>query len=156
MEEFTQRPVTRRCSLRREAVDLLRRARPGKQDKTKNKVRFLSLTFYDRTIHYTCEAVVKSSSPSAAGCRSRARSRRQSSSSTRLQPAGGQEQKARMVWDIALLQQEGKNNFRWFGTFPKTKFGTFPIEPRNAKTWRSRDAGTYHDTFKNNFPKRVR
>ncbi len=47
------------------------RARPGKP----KKVRFLSFLFYAKMKHNTCTAVVKSSSSSAPGVRSRACSR---------------------------------------------------------------------------------
>ena len=69
-----------------------RRARPGKVDKTK-KVPFIPVISCDWAQHYTCTCnagVQSSSSSSTAG----ARSRRKTSSSTRLQPAGGQESAA--------------------------------------------------------------
>ncbi len=80
-----------------------RRARPGKVDKTK-KVPFISVISCDGAQHNTCtcEAGVQSSSSFCAG----EGSRRKTSSSTRLQPARGQESTAevRKGLDSIFLQ----------------------------------------------------
>ena len=80
-----------------------RRARPGKVDKTK-KVPFMSVISCDWAQHNTCTcaAGVQSSSSSAA----EDLSRWPSSSSTCLQPAGGQdrEAEARAGQDLILEQ----------------------------------------------------